>query len=126
MIKVIPGEIISKVQPTPNTAVMLTEILDIASREQIDWFEFVSIWSSYRTDKRLPKEKRKVKIIDKLRMRNKAGKIITVTKKKGERTEIALRRLFVKDGRYELASVIEAMAAQEDYNNARTQTNTTS
>ncbi len=113
MIKVIPGEIITQFQPAQDTQIMRTEILDAETKKQIDYFEFVGIWVSYKKDQRLPKEKRKLKIKNKLQMKNKKGDIISVTLKRKlgqiERAEIALKRLFVKDGRYELGTISEAV-----------------
>lgn len=115
-IKVIPGEILTQFKPTLSNAIMRVQVLNIDTGEQIDTFEFLSIWTSYKADKNLPKEKRKVKIKNKLQMKNAKGNIVRITIGKGEKTEIALRRLLAKDRRYELASMIEAAAAQQEYN----------
>lgn len=128
MIKIIPGEIIETLTPSPDMKVMRTQILDIATREPIDYFEFVSIWTSYKKDQKLPENQRRLRITNKLRMKNVKNKMIAVTLKTKntdsgkqiERTEMALRRLLVKAGRYELSSVIEAMAAQENYDKTKT------
>ncbi len=113
MIKVIPGETISRTQPAPDKTIIRIQALDIETKEQIDYFEFVLIYVSYRKDQRLPKDKKKLNIKTKIQMRNKKGDMISVTFKKNskevERAEIALKWLFVKDGRYELGSISEAV-----------------
>lgn len=118
--KIIPGEIITKSRPIPDMAIMRTQILDIATREQIDVFEFVSVWTSYKKDQKIPVEKRKLTVKNKLRMKNRKGKMIVVTLKTREgeieKTESALKRLLARDGRYELANVMEATLAQQEHN----------
>ncbi len=78
MIKVIPGETISRIQPAPDKTIIRIQALDIETKEQIDYFEFVLIYVSYKKDRRLPKDKKKLNIKTRIQMKTKKGGLFLV------------------------------------------------
>ncbi len=104
-IKVIVGKVINKYHNQPDEHITRTLLIDPETGSRIAWFEFVSVWLSYKKDQRLPETKRKLKTRNKLRMTGGKKGFVSVTfkRKNGkeiENGEMVLRRLLAKDGRY--------------------------